>query len=136
MRPTQDSHPRTNADDASSTIGSKTAADEILTIAERYICSRYQHALTLTEVAAAIPVSPFYLAHLFRRSRGTTFLKYLTEIRMGEARKILATSSVPVSVVSARVGYLSEKRFRVLFNRAFDVSPAKYRMERQATTDL
>jgi two-component system response regulator YesN len=107
-----------------------TSAEQILARVERHIRLHHKQDLTLTNVAAMVPVSPFYLAHLFRRERCTTFLKYLTKVRLEEARTMLVDSDLPVSMVSAQVGYRSVKRFRVLFKRAFDLTPTAYRTEK------
>ncbi len=106
-----------------------SSAADILAIVQAYIASHHDRDLTLTEAARAVPVSPYYLAHLFQRDLGTTFLKHLTRVRLEAACRMLASSNCPVSVVSARVGYRSPKRFRIQFRRAFDLSPTQYRSE-------
>jgi two-component system response regulator YesN len=103
------------------------AADPILAAAERHIRHHHAEHLSLAVVAAAIPVSPYYLAHLFRRERATTFLKYLTRVRLERAEALLRAGDLPVAVIAERVGFRSAKRFGALFKRATGVSPTAYR---------
>ncbi|WP_432970529.1 helix-turn-helix transcriptional regulator [Dactylosporangium sp. CA-233914] len=102
-------------------------ADPILAAAERHIIRHHGEHLSLAIVAAAVPVSPYHLAHLFQRERATTFLKYLTRIRLKRAEALLRESELPVAVIAERVGFRSPKRFGALFKRAMGVSPTAFR---------
>ena len=108
-----------------------SAGRHVLALVEKYIDEHFADDLRLSTLAAEVYVSPYYISHLFQRERGTTFLKYLTGVRMQRARELLADTDVPVEAVSARVGYGSSKRFRTLFKRTFKVSPSEYRNQHQ-----
>lgn len=101
----------------------------VLALVEQYIRDHYAEDLRLTTVAEAVYVSPFYISHLFQRELGTTFLRYLTGVRMRHARQLLAQTNLPVEAIADRVGYCSPKRFRVLFKRTFNVTPTEYRRQ-------
>lgn len=107
----------------------RSAGRHVLALVESYIRQHHEEDLRLATVASAVFVSPYYISHLFQRELGTTFLKYLTGVRMQRARELLAGSELPVEVVSARVGYASSKRFRTLFKRTFKVTPTEYRAQ-------
>lgn len=106
-----------------------SAGRHVLALVEKYIDEHYADDLRLATLAGQVYVSPYYISHLFQRERGTTFLKYLTGVRMQRARELLAGSDIPVEALSARVGYGSSKRFRTLFKRTFKVSPSEYRQQ-------
>jgi AraC-like DNA-binding protein len=96
--------------------------------AERYLAANYhQPSLQLRTVAAAISVSPFHIAHLFQRERGTTFLRHLTGLRMRAARGLLTETPLPIEAVAHRVGYRSAKQFRDVFKREVGATPTDYR---------
>lgn len=106
-----------------------SAGRHVLALVENYIQEHHAEDLRLATVAGEVYVSPYYISHLFQRERGTTFLRYLTGVRLQRARELLAGSDLPVEVVSARVGYPSSKRFRTLFKRTFKVTPSEYRTQ-------
>lgn len=110
-----------------------SAGRHVLALVEEYIDKHHGEDLRLSTVAAEVFVSPFYISHLFQRERGTTFLKYLTGVRMQHARELLSGSDLPVEVISIRVGYASAKRFRTLFKRTFSVTPTEYRARGRGT---
>jgi two-component system response regulator YesN len=85
--------------------------------------------LSLDRAAAAIHVSPFYLSHLFRDELGTTFIAYLTEIRLEEAKKLLRDTSLSIKQVSDRVGYSDASYFSKVFKKHEKVTPARFRRE-------
>lgn len=118
-------------------VASHTApspARHVLAVVERYIQDHYADDLRLVTVSEAVFVSPYYISHLFQRELGTTFLKYLTAVRMRHGRRLLADTDLPVELVAEQVGYQAPKRFRELFKRTFHVTPSEYR--RQVTTPV
>ena len=48
--------------------------------------------LTLDKVASTVNVSPNYFSSLFNQETGTTFIEYLTDIRMEKAKDYLRCS--------------------------------------------
>jgi AraC-like DNA-binding protein/GGDEF domain-containing protein len=99
----------------------------ILALVESYIQEHYAENLSLTKVARSVFVSPFYISHLFHRELNTTFLKYLTAIRIAKARELLLGTSLPVSAIAALVGYATPKHFRSVFKRTVGMTPSEYR---------
>jgi YesN/AraC family two-component response regulator len=104
-----------------------TSGRHILKLVETYIHEHYAEDLSLTKVAQAIFVSPFYISHLFHRELDSTFLRYLTAIRIAKARQLLINTSLQVSEVGALVGYGTAKNFRCTFKRVVGVTPSAFR---------
>ena len=109
------------------TAAPPTPGRHILKLVEAYIQEHYAEDLSLTRVAQAVYVSPFYISHLFHRELDTTFLKYLTAIRIAKARQLLLGTSLQVSEIGALVGYGTPKNFRCAFKRVVGVTPSEFR---------
>lgn len=107
----------------------QTAAGEVLLkSAERYITEYYaDQTMQLDTVAQAISVSPYHLARLFRKLRDTTFLHYLTGVRMMAARQLLVSTNLSIELIGRDTGYASAKRFRTVFKREMGCAPSEYR---------
>jgi two-component system response regulator YesN len=106
---------------------SSTAAHDAVTRARQIIHERFATDLSLASVAQEVFVSPFHLSHLFRRMLGMTFLEYLTEYRLQQARVYLEETRDTVAAVAARVGYADPRHFSQLFKKRLGVTPTQHR---------
>jgi AraC-like DNA-binding protein/GGDEF domain-containing protein len=107
----------------------RTSGRHILKLVETYIRDHYAEDLSLTKVAQAVFVSPFYISHLFHRELDTTFLRYLTAIRIARARQMLLDTDLQVSEIGALVGYGTAKNFRCAFKRVVGSTPTAFRAQ-------
>ena len=73
-------------------------------------------------------LSPSYFSRFFKRYIGTSFLEYLTEIRIEKAKELLS-ANLTIREVSERVGYLSRNRFCVNFQQFTGYTPSEYRKQ-------
>ncbi len=106
---------------------SNTAAHDAVTRARQIIHERFATDLSLASVAQEVYVSPFHLSHLFRRMLGVTFLEYLTEYRLQQARVFLEETRDTVAAVAERVGYADPRHFSQLFKKRLGVTPTQHR---------
>ncbi|WP_236574572.1 MULTISPECIES: helix-turn-helix transcriptional regulator [unclassified Nocardiopsis] len=88
---------------------------------------RFSEPITLTDIAAEVFVSPFHLSRVFSQETGVPPGRYLTAVRMFEAKKRLLTSSMTVCDIVYSVGYNSVGTFTSRFTRAVGMSPRQYR---------
>ncbi len=89
--------------------------------------ARYFDSITLTELAAEVFVSPFHFSRIFAQATGVTPGRYLTAIRLFEAKRLLLTTTLTVSDVVCSVGYSSVGTFTSRFTRAVGMTPTEYR---------
>ncbi len=74
---------------------------EVFDVIER----RYPQPLSLRDVAAAVNISPGHLTSTIRRRTGRTVQAWITERRMVQARRLLASTDLPIGEVGRRVGF-------------------------------
>ncbi|HEX5407537.1 MAG TPA: AraC family transcriptional regulator [Pseudonocardiaceae bacterium] len=91
------------------------------------IHERYDGPITLNELAAEVYVSPFHFSRMFARITGVTPGRYLTAVRLFEAKRLLLTTSMTVSDIVCTVGYSSVGTFTSRFTRAVGMTPTQYR---------
>jgi AraC-like DNA-binding protein len=93
-----------------------------------YVQQQYRHpAISLADVARAAGVSRCHLARLLRRLTRRSFLEHLHALRIGDARRLLAGSTLSVKEIAAAVGYNDATQFCRQFRRAEGMSPGSYR---------
>lgn len=104
-------------------IGSSHATIlELLTYIEEY----YDQNISLNELADQVGMSTAYLSVLFKSEVGTSFVKYLTNLRIKHAKKLLK-EGYKVSEVSEMVGYNNYRYFCDIFKRCVGKTPNEYK---------
>ncbi len=91
-----------------------------------YIDEHYSEDIGLNELADRAGMSTAYLSVLFKTEVGTSYVKYLTELRIRQAKKLLK-DGYKVSEVSGRVGYNNYRYFCDIFKRHVGKTPNEYK---------
>ncbi|MCX4849533.1 helix-turn-helix transcriptional regulator [Streptomyces sp. NBC_00893] len=92
---------------------------------------RYSEPLTLDDLADAASVSKFYFLRVFTRVVGVTPGRFLSVVRLAEAKRLLGDTGLTVVEISARVGYGSVGSFARRFTETVGMSPIQYRRLRR-----
>lgn len=94
--------------------------------AARYMERNYNKPLTLQRIADYVGMNPSYFSTLFKKTMGISYTKYLTEVRMEKAKKLLEKGE-KVSVVFESVGYQTYRYFLKKFKENVGVCPGVYK---------
>ncbi|MGB3933160.1 MAG: helix-turn-helix domain-containing protein [bacterium] len=100
---------------------------ETIAQAKRYMAQHFAKQLTLEEVARQVHLSPYYFSRLFKEREGLTFIEYLTNLRLEEAKRLLLKTEDKIEAIARRVGYGEANYFSRLFKRKVGMSPSEYR---------
>jgi AraC-like DNA-binding protein len=92
-----------------------------------WLQSHFQDRVTLATASRAIGISASTLVHRLRREAGKTFKQLLTEIRLSETKKLLATTSLGISEIGDSCGYFDQSHFTREFKRAVNLTPGEFR---------
>lgn len=102
-------------------------ADKKMQMAVVYIDENYNKNLNMAVVSNYLSMNYSLFSYSFKQYTGTSFVNYLKEIRIREAKKLLEDTDLKVQEISARVGYENEKHFMKTFRGQCGVSPSEYR---------
>ena len=83
--------------------------------------------LSVDALARRACVCPRHFSRRFKAVFGTTPAVFAGDLRLGEARRLLASGPSPVEAVAASVGFGSADSFRRAFERRFGITPSGYR---------
>ena len=94
----------------------------------QYIQAEYSHDISLETVSEALSMSPSYIGLVFRRVAGTSFLKFLTDTRMAEAKRLLLTTDLTLREIGQRVGIENQNTLIRTFKKTEGITPGQFRM--------
>lgn len=100
--------------------------DTIIEKAIKYVREHFHKDISLEDVANQVYLTPVYFSRLFKKQTGITFIQHLTEIRMKEAKTLLATQQFKTYEVCERVGYSNTKYFSRVFKKHTGYAPKEY----------
>jgi len=83
--------------------------------------------LTIDDMARTAMFSKFHFSRLFRKVTGVSPGRFLSAMRLQEAKRLLVSTSLTVTEISHRVGYTSVGTFSSRFRNSVGVSPTTYR---------
>jgi len=90
-----------------------------------FIRQNYAEHLCLDQLCRCAGLSRSTLLRAFTRSKGVTPYRYLENIRIGEAKKLLE-QGVPPAEAALRVGFSDQSHFTNYFDRFIGLSPGVY----------
>lgn len=92
-----------------------------------YIKDNYKKDLNMAVVSNHISMNYSLFSYVFKQYTGCNFVNYLKQIRVDEAKRLLATTDMKIADVSKSVGYDNDKHFMKIFKGQCGVSPTEYR---------
>ncbi|KRF06615.1 hypothetical protein ASG89_19390 [Paenibacillus sp. Soil766] len=95
-----------------------------------YIYNHYgNHELKIQDIAGEVHFSAAYVSYLFKRETNKNVWDFVSEVRIEEAKRLLAVTDLKRYEISYQVGYQSPEHFSRMFKRFIGISPADYRKE-------
>lgn len=92
-----------------------------------YVQAHFADEITLGEVASLIGLTPPAFCRYFGKRTGTTFVRYLNEIRISYAKKQLIGGNRKISAVCLDAGFRNLSHFIEQFRRSTGLTPSEYR---------
>lgn len=94
----------------------------------RYLDDNYAKPITEQDLAREMHLSVRQISRIFSKQFGSTFRQVLGQIRLHQARKLLARTELPIEQIALKVGYGSPSAFYAAFKAANGTSPHQYRL--------
>ena len=107
--------------------GSKKQETKAIVNIIKYLEEHLSEEISLNILAEEFHFSPQYVSRLFKSEIGVNFLSYLTNMRMENAKRLLASSDVSIAEIAMRVGYGDYRVFTKSFKKIEGLTPSQYR---------
>lgn len=90
-------------------------------------CTDYD--LSLDRVAEEFQLTSPYLCSIIKKQTGVSYKKFLTKMRLEEAKRLLKDTDLNVINISQTIGYNNVSHFIKVFQEHIGMTPGKYREE-------
>jgi AraC-like DNA-binding protein len=106
--------------------------DERVTKGIRFIQQHFQDRISLTDIARAACLSPYYFLRIFREIVGVSPHAYLVQCRLRHAQQLIAsgTSRLTLAEIAVEAGFYDQTHLTRHFRQAFGDTPGHW-LQRQ-----
>ncbi|MEK3904708.1 MULTISPECIES: response regulator transcription factor [unclassified Paenibacillus] len=109
----------------------QSSGTALITKTIAYVTAHYaEDTLSLQSTASALFVNPSYLSHAFKKETGESFVEYVTNVRLGEAMKLLSQGAFEeeapapkIATIARQVGYKDPFYFSKCFKKRYGMTP-------------
>jgi AraC family transcriptional regulator len=102
----------------------------------RHIHEHLDRNIGLSCLAAVVGLGPRQFSARFRAAFGTTPHRFVTELRVREGARLLASGRHEIAEIALRVGFCSQSHFTTAFRRAYGQTPRRYANGRRTIVAL
>ena len=107
--------------------GEEQDESRIIQKIKNLIEKEYAKDISLNYVAENVNLTPAYVSYIFKKETGQTLVKYVTDIKMMKARKMLEEGTMKIVQVAKTCGYENQSYFNRLFKNYYGVTPKQLR---------
>lgn len=93
----------------------------------RFMHDNFRSDISTTQLSDIIGVTPQHFCRIFRKTMNVRPNEFITQIRLGEAKRLLTEKNVSVSEAAVRSGFRDAVYFSTVFRKHEGVSPAQYK---------
>ncbi|NWF70645.1 MAG: helix-turn-helix transcriptional regulator [Chloroflexi bacterium] len=94
------------------------------------LLANFRRKVSLSELAAAVHVSPFFLCRVFKESTGLTLHQYMLRLRLFAALEaLLQNPRSDLTELALSLGFASHSHFPGTFTRVFGLPPSRLRQD-------
>lgn len=92
-----------------------------------FISNNFMSNITLSDIAHACSCSESTICHLFKKHKGISTQKYILNLRIEQAKKLLKTSYLSITDIALMSGFDNSNYFSTAFKKEVGKSPSEYR---------
>lgn len=97
---------------------------------DSYIRKNFMQDVSLDEVASHLDLHPNYVCGILKRETGLTFVRFLHEVRIENAKELLShPEPLTIEQVAKSVGYENTRHFYKVFKQFTGITPGNYKNE-------
>lgn len=108
-------------------LNTMSASSTTLNKINEYIMRNFHNEITLPEIASIANMALTTFCNFFKENYRSTFIEYLTTVRIGHACKLLAEEELNIVQTAYECGYNNLANFNRQFKKLKGMTPSEYR---------
>lgn len=104
-------------------FGDHTLSSKVL----ECLLKNYGDKISVNNIAKNVGASPSSVMHKLKAETGFTFTESLNAVRVKEAKRLLAFTSLPMGEISIRCGFRDQSYFTKIFKKQVNIGPREFR---------
>ncbi|MBR0277031.1 MAG: helix-turn-helix transcriptional regulator [Clostridia bacterium] len=108
-----------------------SSTTEVVSRAIEYIIKNACREITIDEICFEMHMSKYHFCRQFRKTTGTTVMKYILKTRLIMAKNMILNENLSITEISNRCGFSSISYFSRVFKEENGISPLNYKKEMQ-----
>lgn len=116
--------------DSAICISQRTDIDSSIIEIQKYIQRHFAEPITLKSLENLFHLNASYISISFKRITGTGINKYIRNLRMEHAIKLLSSTDLKMMEICEKSGFSNYVHFSKEFKKFTGVSPSEYRANR------
>lgn len=106
-----------------------TCRSQLMSRARTYILAHMGENITTADLSQALGLNRTYLSRRFSAETGMTPGRYVTALRIDEAKRLLSVTRKPLCDIAGFLGFSSQNHFQKVFKRLTGLTPGEYRKQ-------
>jgi AraC-like DNA-binding protein len=102
----------------------------------RFTMNEFHRKISLDEVADLAHMTTNSFCRYFKKRTRKSYVDFLTEIRIGHARKLLQQNNLSISQISMEVGFNNLSNFNRKFRSVCSITPTEFRKLQENKMDM
>lgn len=95
-----------------------------------HIREHYSQNISISELSGLVHVCDDHLIRIFKAATNKTPTRYMMDLRLEEAMKLLVSTELSVTEIAEKCGFASSCYMDRIFKRRLQVTPLEYRRKR------
>ena len=100
--------------------------NEIIRMAQQYVCGHVQEKMTVPSVAKQVDVSPSYLTALFHKHLHISPGEYIRRVKLQESKRMIRENQLNFTEIAAALEYSTVHHYSRQFKEKFGITPSEY----------
>lgn len=92
-----------------------------------YMNKYYSGNITIEDICREIYLSSSHFKRVFKRRTGKTPYRFLTDIRIEKAKKMLRDNDAAINEIARLCGFVNQGNMSTIFKRSTGISPSEFR---------
>ena len=107
--------------------------ERVATLIIEYLKAHLREKITVSDICAALHYNKSYLFKQFKKATDKGVMAYFTHLKIGEAKRLLRSTALPVARIAAELAFDSPNYFAKTFKKETGMTPSEYRQKKKVS---